>query len=169
MEKETERATVHGLDIRRTYNNPPQPTPPAPSDPLQNWDSLKEALRTELAGELRAQVIDLKTSLLAELRSQQTTRQQPEQPPSKRGGEQGANRAQRRPRLPQWDDQGRPICLRCGLAGHMLRECQNRESTNHFRVADEGRPVEVPMRSALVGESPEVEVLVQGTQWYSGR
>ncbi|XP_042563837.1 uncharacterized protein LOC122132932 isoform X2 [Clupea harengus] len=162
MEKETERATVDGVDIRRTYNNPPQPTPPAPSDPLQNWDSLKEALRTELAGELRAQVIDLKTSLLAELRSQQTTRQQPEQPPSKRGGEQGANRAQRRPRLPQWDDQGRPICLRCGQAGHMLRECQNRESTNHFRVTDEGRPVEVPMRSALVGESPEVEVLVQG-------
>lgn len=32
--------------------------------------------------------------------------------------------SQRRPHLrPRWDDQGRPICLHCGQAGHFRREC----------------------------------------------
>lgn len=165
MEKETEE-TPGCVDTRRTYSKPLQPTPSPPTDPLQNWNSLKEALRSELAEELRAQVTDLKTSLLTELRAQQGARRQPESTAGGEQGDQGGNRARRRTRLPQWDDQGRPICLRCGQAGHMLRECRSQEVANQRSVSsmEEGKVPEVPTRSALVGESPEVEVRIQGKQ-----
>lgn len=159
MEKETERAAAESIDTRRTYNSPSQPAPPNKVDPLQDWNKLKEALRAELAEELRTQVTDLKTSLLAEIRTQQANRRQTEAPGS---GEPGASRAQRHARLPRWDGQGRPICLRCGQAGHMQRNCQHGEAADYRRVSEEGQPGAVPMRTALVGESPEVEVLVQG-------
>lgn len=120
MEKETERAAAKNVDTRRMYNSPPQPAPPYKGNVLQDWNKLKEALRAELAEELRTQVTDLKTSLLAEMRTQQANHRQPEVPGS---GEQGAGRPPRRMRLPTWDDQGRPICLRCVQAGHMQRNC----------------------------------------------
>lgn len=76
MEKETERAAAESINTRRTYNSPSQPAPPNKVDPLQDWSKLKEALRAELAEELRTQVTDLKTSLLAEIRTQQANRRQ---------------------------------------------------------------------------------------------
>ncbi|KAL2102030.1 hypothetical protein ACEWY4_003791 [Coilia grayii] len=160
MEKEIAETPV-SVDTRRTYNNPPQPTPPTPPEPLQDWKSMKEALRTELVEELRVQVTDLKTSLLSELWAQQCARRQPE---AAGGGDQVGSRTRRRPRQPQWDDQGRPICLRCGEAGHMLRDCRPQEAANQRSVstAEDGEGPGGPMRAALVGESPEVEVHIQG-------
>lgn len=160
MEKEIAETPV-SVDTRRTYNNPPQPTPPTLPEPLQDWKSMKEVLRTELVEELRAQVTDLKTSLLSELRAQQGARRQPE---AAGGGDQVGSRTRRRPRQPQWDDQGRPICLRCGEAGHMLRDCRPQEAANQRSVAtaEDGKGPGGPMRAALVGESPEVEVHIQG-------
>lgn len=165
-EKEMTETPV-SVDTRRTYSSPPQPAPPAssappaPSDPLQDWKSLKETLRSELVDELRAQVSDLKTSLLTEMRTQQGGRRQPA---AAAVADQGGSRARRRTRQPQWDEQGRPICLGCGQAGHMLRDCRAPEVANQRSVeaAEEERAPEAPIRAALVGESPEVEVLIQG-------
>lgn len=168
MEQELEEVHAQkGVDTRRTYNSPPQPPPPTPSNPSLDLSSLKEALRSELVEELRAQVTELKTTLLTELRIQRAApvpapRQM--EPANVGNNSSGGSRPRRRPRAPQWDDQGRPICLRCGQAGHMLRDCFSRESTDHRRVSSPtvDGPVESPVKTALVGECPEVEVLVQG-------
>ncbi|XP_048110471.1 uncharacterized protein LOC125301779 [Alosa alosa] len=175
MEKETQQAHAPmDVETRRTYNSP---TPPQPShgsksstDPLQDWGSLKEAMRTELVEELRAQVNDMKTSLLAELRTQRTapgpTPRQPD-PASNNSSHPQGTRPRRRDRTPQWDDQGRPICLRCGQAGHMQHNCVSQGPVDHRRVAssaDGSSPAEAPMKTALVGQCPEVEVLVQGSE-----
>ncbi|XP_048105338.1 uncharacterized protein LOC125298594 isoform X2 [Alosa alosa] len=160
------------VETRRTYNSPTQPQPShgskSSTDPLQDWGSLKEAMRTELVEELRAQVNDMKTSLLAELRTQRTvpgpTPRQPDLASNNSSHPQGT-RPRRRDRTPQWDDQGWPICLRCGQAGHIQRNCVSQGPVDHRRVAssaDGSSPAEAPMKTALVGQCPEVEVLVQG-------
>ncbi|XP_063075849.1 uncharacterized protein LOC134465891 isoform X1 [Engraulis encrasicolus] len=170
MEKEMEKAhATNEVDTRRTYSSKPQPPPPS-SEPLQDLSSLKQALRAELAEELKAQVTDLKTALLTELQAQRmvpaaAAGRQTE--PANTGGGSGSMgaRPRRRPRVPQWDDRGRPICLGCGQAGHMLRDCSTRVSADQRRVSsptDTPAPVESPAKAALVGECPEVEVLVQG-------
>ncbi|XP_041961809.1 uncharacterized protein LOC121720042 [Alosa sapidissima] len=176
MEKETQQAHAPmDVETRRTYNSPTQPQPShgskSSTDPLQDWGSLKEAMRTELVEELRAQVNDMKTSLLAELRTQRTapgpTPRQPD-PASNNSSHPQGTRPRRRDRTPQWDDQGRPICLRCGQAGHMQRNCVSQGSVDHRRVAssaDGSSPAEAPMKTALVGQCPEVEVLVQGKRF----
>ncbi|KAL6104682.1 uncharacterized protein ACO6RY_14356 [Pungitius sinensis] len=170
MENKTESQLPREVETRRTYSSPQVPTPAARQD-VDSWNEMKEALRAELTAEIRSQMAEVKTALLTELRTQRGSSATHGEPEARMMGRPGrrAGRPSPRERTPQWDDQGRPICLQCGQAGHMQRVCPRRESNRaEFSVSSaaagvtstEGR--DAPARFALVGECPEVEVLVQG-------
>lgn len=102
---------------------------------VTDWQSLKEALRSEVMAEVREQMSTLKGDLLGEIKQQfQGLRTQQPQEPSRQAGRMDARpREQRRAdRSPRWDEQGRPICLQCGRAGHMQRHCPSRGANQGF-------------------------------------
>lgn len=102
---------------------------------VADWQSVKEALRSEVMAEVREQMSTLKDDLLGEIKQQlQGLRTQQPQGPSRQAGRMDVRpRDQRRAgRTPQWDEQGRPICLQCGRVGHMQRHCPSRGANQGF-------------------------------------
>ncbi|XP_024117087.1 uncharacterized protein LOC112138709 [Oryzias melastigma] len=109
---------------------------------IADLDQLKQELRTEMQQELRDMkelLTEIKT--LASPRETSQTPLHPCFPASMEDHTQGSRAAHPLPpRNPstvhprasgnQWDAQGRPICRRCGLAGHMQRRCPQRSNTH---------------------------------------
>ncbi|XP_073727083.1 uncharacterized protein [Misgurnus anguillicaudatus] len=93
----------------------------------------KQALRVELLKDVREQMSELSKTLLGELR-QSRAREEPRPAPrervySERSREPpGRPNRLNRPRF-EWDDQGRPICNRCGEPGHYSRQCGPRRAS----------------------------------------
>lgn len=100
---------------------------------MEEW---KESLRQELQQTVADQVKALGTQLLEELHhhrptASSTAAARNDHPPSMSVPEAIAvPAASRPPRVPssyRWDEQGRPICLDCGMAGHIQRHCPQRQ------------------------------------------
>lgn len=83
-------------------------------------DNLKTELLCEMKKEIQEQLKNLSSSLVQEIQTQLSAQQSPQTP----------THTFRSPRPPnyQWDEQGRPICQGCGLAGHIRRRCPQRQS-----------------------------------------
>lgn len=93
----------------------------------------KQTLKLELLKDVREQMAELTKTLVDELRSGAT---RPEVRPISRDrvysdGNRDAGRRPNRPNRPQfeWDEQGRPICNRCGQPGHYSRQCGPRRGS----------------------------------------
>lgn len=95
---------------------------------------IKAELKDELLGEIKTEIKEqlkvLSADLVAEIRTQFTAHNQQALPvpayqrrPQSRAGR-PQNRAASTPY--QWDPEGRPICLACGMAGHVQRRCPQR-------------------------------------------
>lgn len=95
--------------------------------------SLRESLRTEQLQEIKGQMATLTQTLVAEIRAQTPSHHpgvtqtlthprslRPTHQPRSRGAAEGSQRFSSQF---QWDDQGRPICVGCGVAGHTRRSC----------------------------------------------
>lgn len=93
----------------------------------------KQALKLELLKDVREQMTELSKTLLEELRlgtSRQEVRPAPRDRVYSDGGRDPGRRPSRptRPRF-EWDEQGRPICNRCGEPGHYSRQCGPRRGS----------------------------------------
>lgn len=91
----------------------------------------KQALRSELLKDVREQMAELSKTLLEEMR-----RGPQRLPPMsrERSHSEGGRGLERRPVREararfQWDEQGRPICNRCGEPGHYSRQCGSRRGS----------------------------------------
>lgn len=96
---------------------------------------IQAELQTELMGEMRKEIIEqikaLSTNLMEEVRMQFSSRTPPTPGAPRmphRTVTPQARGQQSSPAAPtyQWDAQGRPICLRCGVPGHVRRRCPQR-------------------------------------------
>lgn len=101
---------------------------PRDSTPMADW---KKELREEIMKDVKEQMSHLSKTLLDELRGPPSRGLQP---PRERSYSDGSWRGrQSAPRPPnsrfQWDEQGQPICSRCGKAGHMSRNCPSRRAS----------------------------------------
>lgn len=119
--------------VRRTYVPPPAP---APAKTTEDLKQMRETLKAEVLLEVKEQISSLKESILGEIR-QQFQEYPPPQPPIDQQSSRNRGRwdvrapsQRRRERTPRWDDQGRPICLRCSRPGHMQRECPQQQATS---------------------------------------
>lgn len=85
----------------------------------------KQTLKEEILGDLKAQLKELTQELWKEC--QPAPAHLRADPP---GGRQsyGRRRAQSQSRF-NWDAEGKPICHRCGLAGHIGRYCRSRSES----------------------------------------
>lgn len=117
---------------RRAYVPTPAPTTVKTSD---EWQQLRETLKAEVLSEMKDQMSTLKESILGEIQQQFRERQAPQPQADPRGSRMRGRwevrdppSQRRRDRVPRWDDQGRPICLRCNQPGHMQRECPQRQT-----------------------------------------
>lgn len=93
----------------------------------------KQALKLELLKDVRDQMSELSKTLLGELRlghSREEVRPIPRDRVYSDGGREPVRRPNRpsRPRF-EWDEQGRPICHRCGEPGHYSRQCGPRRAS----------------------------------------
>lgn len=101
-------------------------TPPTDSEQLKGQIrlELKEELMVEMRKEIQEQMKTLSTSLAEELKTQLFSPSRPKAtvtPPAQQ------HRWDSGPAY-QWDSQGRPICCRCGMAGHVQRRCSRKPS-----------------------------------------
>lgn len=116
-------------------------TAPTPRNDAANLEQLKSQLRAELQqglmGEVKEQIKSLSTCLMEEIKTQlaTATRELRPAPGSRPLGSSTASTSAPpvRPRKAtaptyQWDAEGRPICRRCGEAGHVQRRCPHRPS-----------------------------------------
>lgn len=117
-------------------------TMPTRSTTAVDMEELKGQIRTELQvelmGEMRKEIMEqvkaLSANLLGELRTQSSFRGISPAPRAPRMSSHGTEQApQGRGHRPstsapayQWDAQGRPVCLKCGVAGHVQRRCPQR-------------------------------------------
>lgn len=93
----------------------------------------KQALKAELLKDVRDQMSELSKALVGELR-QGRAREEPRPAPRDRVYSEGGREPFRRPNhfnRPrfEWDEQGRPICNRCGKPGHYSRQCGPRRAS----------------------------------------
>lgn len=132
LEKEVNRKEMRTC---RTYTIPQAPQPPIEVSTPADWQQLKETLRTELRQEVKEQVTLLGKTIVQEICAQLPAIQSTARPGQSR--QLPYRRRQQPGRDPQpyrWDEQGRPICLDCGEAGHIQRHCPRRHShTAGFR------------------------------------
>lgn len=168
VEKEsTSEGPSDGAEARRTYVPHSRGKDAPPGDFPAPPDAWQATLKEELFQELREQVKGLHDSLLEELRGRTagagTDRSTSGDAPRRR-------QRQSTGAVARWDEQGRPICLQCGKAGHMRRECPDRQQPAR-NPPTFGRAVlpmagggnaEPTLREALVGDSPQVQVLAAG-------
>lgn len=94
--------------------------------PTTDW---KRELQAEIMKDVKQQMAELSKTLLEELR-----RSRPISPPPVRGRSASEGARERRGARPtssrfQWDEEGRPICNRCGVAGHVSRYCDVRRAS----------------------------------------
>ncbi|XP_048836044.1 uncharacterized protein LOC125711303 [Brienomyrus brachyistius] len=166
MEKEEGPGTVmEGVDARRTFLPLPTAATEPATAPSLDLETLRSSLREDLLREMSDQVRELKQVLEGWSQVREGQASAPGTtlvvPPSRRRGRTYASSGG-----PRWDEQGRPICLRCGEAGHMVRSCPRGETTvvNSRGVQPEASMSTTPvgLREALVGESPVLEVLAAG-------
>lgn len=93
----------------------------------------KQALKMELLRDVKEQMAELSKTLVEELRSGRGGPEDGPTPRERRYSEQGREMGRRpyqsvRPRF-EWDNQGRPICNRCGTPGHISRQCGPRRAS----------------------------------------
>ena len=124
VEKETTRRETLAC---RAYVAPTTTASHQGPIPPSEWDRLKEALHAELKQEIQTQVSLLGKTIVEDIRSQ--LQQEPALAPRSnyqptRGGQPTGRETQSF----QWDDQGRPLCAECGVAGHVQRYCPRRRS-----------------------------------------
>ena len=82
---------------------------------------LKTELLCEIKKEIQEQLKSLSSSLVQEIKTQFSAQQSPHSPAH-------TIRSQRQGPSYQWDEQGRPICQGCDVAGHIRRRCPQRQS-----------------------------------------
>lgn len=95
--------------------------PPTPS--ATDW---KRELHAEIMKDVKAHMAELSKTILEEMR-----KNSPNNPPPFRGRSYSEGTQDRRATRAtasrfQWDEEGRPICNRCGVAGHVSRHCEAR-------------------------------------------
>lgn len=104
--------------------------PAATAPEVMDW---KQALKMELLKDVRDQMAELTKTLVGELRLGPGSREEGPAPRERVYSERGRDVTRRpyqanRPRF-EWDEQGRPICNRCGTAGHLSRQCGPRRAS----------------------------------------
>lgn len=134
--KAVERELDHNVEeaeTRRTYVPPSAPDPARSAD---EWQEIRKTLKAEVLAEVKEQMTTLKDSILGEIR-QQFRENQPPPPQQGASGARNLTRWSDDPRLRRrrdrglkWDDQGRPICLRCDRPGHMQRDCPQQQQSS---------------------------------------
>lgn len=98
------------------------------SGPTNEW---KQELRAEIMQEVKNQMAELSKTLLDELRKGQSVRAPllRERSYSEGARERAPGTSRPGPSRFQWDTEGRPICNRCGVAGHVSRQCPARRGS----------------------------------------
>ena len=109
------------------YAAPVMTRPPPQERPLTDWKEMQDSLRAEIVKEMGSQLSSMKDDLLSEMRTRrEPTLSQPRNVTPRVSSYTDPNQQRRQRRTDrglQWDEQGRPICLQCGRAGHMRRNC----------------------------------------------
>lgn len=95
---------------------------PPITTPSNDW---KQELRAEIMKDVKEQMAEMSKAILEEMRA---GRSMTPQPPRARAHSTGSWERRGPASQPvrtrfQWDDQGRPICGKCGAAGHIGRYC----------------------------------------------
>ncbi|XP_073721664.1 uncharacterized protein [Misgurnus anguillicaudatus] len=103
---------------------------PAATSEVTDW---KQALKMELLKDVRDQMAELTKALVGELRLGPGRKEEGPAPRERTYSDRGRDGTRRpwqasRPRF-EWDEQGRPICNRCGTAGHVSRQCGPRRAS----------------------------------------
>nr|XP_055037252.1 deleted in malignant brain tumors 1 protein-like [Misgurnus anguillicaudatus] len=103
---------------------------PAAASEVTDW---KQALKMELLKDVRDQMAELTKTLVGELRLGPGKKEEGPAPRERTYSDRGRDGMRRpwqasRPRF-EWDEQGRPICNRCGTAGHVSRQCGPRRAS----------------------------------------
>lgn len=128
-EDQSEQGEQHGcMNVRSSETSTVTAVTAAAAAPETDW---KQELRTEIMKDVQEQITAMSKAILEELRASRPTAPRP---PRERSQSEGAwegrwasNRSTR-PKF-QWDDQGRPICNKCGEAGHVSRQCPPRRAS----------------------------------------
>ncbi|KAI9516465.1 hypothetical protein NQZ68_015966 [Dissostichus eleginoides] len=97
-----------------------------PADDLAQW---KDQTRAELLN----MVTELKQALKDEIVNAMQNNSHPKAVPEQ-------HRFRRPQTRPRWDEQGEPICLHCGQAGHFRRDCPRRQES-HPPLNSQTRPL----------------------------
>lgn len=93
-----------------------------PTAPTVDW---KHELRAEIMKDVKEQMAEMSKAILEELRAVRSMAPQPSRARAHSTGSWERRGSSSRPVQArfQWDDQGRPICGKCGTAGHIGRYC----------------------------------------------
>lgn len=114
-------------ETEETHARPQREREETGGRPRREVDEWKEELRQELKKELSEQVQALGTQLVEQLQGRLTPTNQPREssraPPLTSPSNPPAPANPSPASRFQWDSQGRPICLDCGEAGHVQRNC----------------------------------------------
>lgn len=109
----------------RVQYTPHRPTAPNPEQlKTQIKAELKEELLGEIKTEIKEQLKSLSSELVSEIRAQFSTHN----PPALTPPTYARPRSHSTNNPYQWDAEGRPICVSCGVAGHLQRRCPQKSA-----------------------------------------